>query len=621
MPTSVIFSKQGSFYSAQNKWLVAVVIDMEPYDTTLATLNQKFKTTYSATKRFIQTHVNSTSSEYDPKLVKFYQTLIDSQKFNLQGLREMVLKSRKFLREIRTMYNGKRNKRSWIPVLGDLIHTITGVATDKQVSQLRKQILTLKESNLDLAHIVEDSISVINISKIDISLNRRSINSLIDSTNILAARFDNMTYQLMHIQEFQRTILHYLQIQNVVLNLEEVLIDLLDELTKLDGALSDMFSQKITPRVISPSELANLLSVIQHNLPNTMSLPFEIRSSLLNYYQVLSCNLFRDTNGFIFTISVPLLDITSRFNLYHITTIPVFLKNQNFTSKFIVDTKALALSDDETKMVEMNDHDFVLCAIQKTHFCRLTSPIKYVNKLNNNCVLALFRKEPKAIDICKTIVTPVMDKSTTGVYLSNGNWIIVLSEQMQMTFVCPDQPSYKKLLFPPIAHVNLSLGCYASGSDIMLPPYFHSESRYELQAPEIMVPDNFHIWAPVLEVINSTKHQNLSFLSMLVGDGTQINRLKQDIKRHIQKVQSVHVDTTDKPNIPLISGLSVTSIFVIALAIWFYCRCCKLNMITEVGRYIDDNDIPMNELQMTSETHETTQTETVPSPLLLGGDA
>ena len=72
-----------------------------------------------------------------------------------------------------------RHKRSIIPVVGKALGYLFGIASESDMKAVNKAILSLKITQKGVTHLLEDNISIINITREEVSQNRHTINVLI----------------------------------------------------------------------------------------------------------------------------------------------------------------------------------------------------------------------------------------------------------------------------------------------------------------------------------------------------------------------------------------------------------------------------------------------------------
>ena len=100
IPSSVFFSNQGVFYAAQNKWLVAIVLDVEPYIDSVKALDSNLRRITALTHDLVKDHLDESLHYQDNDLLSIYKGLINSQKPVLRGLSLEIGKCQEYLNSL-----------------------------------------------------------------------------------------------------------------------------------------------------------------------------------------------------------------------------------------------------------------------------------------------------------------------------------------------------------------------------------------------------------------------------------------------------------------------------------------------------------------------------------------
>ena len=102
-----------------------------------------------------------------------------------------------------------------------------------------------------------------------------------------------------------------------------VVVELRDNINKfrsylenLKLTLDTLGLNKLTPSVMSPTKLQDVLLNIQHVLPRNLQLPVDPTKDLFHYYKYLTCESFVVVHISSTITMVPLLDASSKLNLY-----------------------------------------------------------------------------------------------------------------------------------------------------------------------------------------------------------------------------------------------------------------------------------------------------------------
>ena len=105
----------------------------------------------------------------------------------ITGIKEMLS-----LREKAT----RRTKRTLVPLVGKVLSFLFGTATKSDVRVMRKGLEVLSTNQESLIHVIEDSLSIINITRIELTKNRLAINNLSFIVEELDKKITNITQGL-----------------------------------------------------------------------------------------------------------------------------------------------------------------------------------------------------------------------------------------------------------------------------------------------------------------------------------------------------------------------------------------------------------------------------------------
>ena len=108
-------------------------------------------------------------------------------------------------------------KRSLIPIIGKGLSYLFGTATESDLNEICSSVSRLAKSQEEIAHIVDKNISVINITRVEISEYRQTLNTIIGSLANLDVKLSNIT-QALEKEVFQvgKFVQLYLQLDSII---------------------------------------------------------------------------------------------------------------------------------------------------------------------------------------------------------------------------------------------------------------------------------------------------------------------------------------------------------------------------------------------------------------------
>ena len=126
-------------------------------------------------------------------------------------------------------------------------------------------------------------------------------------------------------------------------------------LENLELTLDTLGQSKLAPSVISPTKLQNVLLAIQNGLPRNLQLPVDPTQDLFHYYKYLSCESFVMEHIFSTITLVPLLDASSKFNLYELHNLAIPDKAVNLSVSYVIEAKYVAISESHQYFAILTD--------------------------------------------------------------------------------------------------------------------------------------------------------------------------------------------------------------------------------------------------------------------------
>ena len=148
----------------------------------------------------------------------------------------------------------------------------------------------------------------------------------------------------------------------------------------------------------------------------------------------------------------------------------------------------------------------------------------------------LFTTDKKPIaEICKTAVK--LDTTLPqGVYIPDGNWVIVSTETLLFAIICLDSQTYQVETQPPLFRLQLAADCEAHSDEMMLPPFYYRESDYGRKEQKntllaLHTSTVFTLWRPMdnysdLDMTTLTKLPDVSEVKEIPLDSL-VNRLEK----------------------------------------------------------------------------------------------
>ena len=315
--------------------------------------------------------------------------------------------------DIRTIKS--RLKRALLSIIDKTLHFLFGTLTSADVKKICHNINILAKNQIEMSHVVEESLSILNTSRVQISENRQSINELSISINNIQERIYDVSQilekQVVKLEEFVQL---YLQLDLIIEAAKRTVNDTQMYREYLQFQLNILSLGPLSPSVITAKSLKRLLLEMKSKLPHHLTLPNGPDRKLWKYYQSFTCTTILDRGMFLVVVLVPLLDRDNKFEIFNVinSQLPFYDSNltvsllPNFVEKYELETSALAINPERTKYMIFEADELVHCSTPLLEYCNVKSSIFPIN-FSKLCVVALFMKNKDNVKAyCQTEVIP-----------------------------------------------------------------------------------------------------------------------------------------------------------------------------------------------------------------------
>ena len=495
---NVFFKSIANVHASQGRWLVTLVNDftqirkfMVQNLNNLGKLKRACFTISKQTEQMARDHNNS------------YSRLILSQCQTLKKLRDDYTDKTRQLTtklDILTKKNDKniKNKRSLLP-LGGILSFMFGVGDQAEIDKIKIEVEKLRQQDLTYSHILEDNLSIINITRKEVSENRNSINDLYKVATQLESKIDNETINVLKILlPFRKFTIAYIKLDLCIKDVTssiDATFDVIDEIEKKINALA---TGHLSLDVIHPIELSRIMTTIQDALPQTFALPKNPKTDIWYYFKNTKCSSFFQEERLVSVCSVPLIDKKDLFEIIKVIGVPLHF-NKTHTIEYELDLEHFAISVDRTKFITISETERIKCSLPDINYCPLADPVYPVGR-HQSCSLSLFINQTNKLpQVCG--ITLRRTQLPLAYHISKGQWVISLSSPETITKLCADGERNSVSLDPPISVITLREGCKGFSPQIQLPAYLegqtHQENSIQLSLPRFHTTLNisdFLVW-------------------------------------------------------------------------------------------------------------------------------
>ena len=587
---NVVFQKTNEVFINDAKWSVTFVHDLRPFQK----LINQIKNDLVHTDEIVKTITNF----YESSNMTGYVETFKSLHIEVDLLTDTYNSVYDNFAEYQSLsVNGHRSQRSLIPIIGQLMSTLFGTVSENDLENINRNIKALAGNQKQIIHDLDVSLSVLNLTRMQVSENRRSIMDLI----IVVQKLDRKIFDLQQVfsakfvrlEQFVHT---YLQFQMILDEIKQTTQDAVFYLESLKSELNMLSMQHLSTNTISPKDLKELLIGVESKLPNNFELPRNPRKDIWYFYKTLTSITYLEDNEIRIVLKIPLINTKEEYEVYRIYNLPLPMatKQTNIMLKYTLETDMLMVSKDRSKFSLLTESAFHMCNSFHYRFCNPETAFYQAN-INRFCVVALFMQNQRDIKtFCKQMV--ILDqKLPLTSYLSYGLWIVVTNVPLTFTINCQSQKpkTYDIKIESPFGIIKLNNTCKASNKYLQLPEYFGKHSYFERSDPlqallKLHNITNFSIWND--SKTNFVKLKSLKFPSHLL-DLKEIPM--QNFLRETGIYKSVNVDNVkSSTNWTVVAIISIASVLCIIIIVWFMLRkfkCVQMNRI--IGkRWADNHD-------------------------------
>ena len=168
---NVAFHMINEIALTRSKWLTTFVIDLKPYENFLTKLSNDLDKARTAAHTIDQFYEAPSKQDFRSVIAGLRAEIATLQKDQMNLVESYI-----DLHAIHT-----RIQRSLIPIIGKGLSFLFGTATEADLKVIHNNIDKLVNNQEEMAHVIDENISVINITRVEMSQNRQTLNKIIGS--------------------------------------------------------------------------------------------------------------------------------------------------------------------------------------------------------------------------------------------------------------------------------------------------------------------------------------------------------------------------------------------------------------------------------------------------------
>ena len=153
----------------RSKWLTTFVIDLNPYENFLTKLSNDLDNARTAAHTIDQFYEAPSKQDFRSVIAGLRAEIVTLQKDQINLVESYI--------DMHAIYT--RIQRSLIPIIGKVLSFLFGTATEADLKVICNNIDKLAKYQEEMAHVIDENISVINITRVEMSQNRQTLNKKI----------------------------------------------------------------------------------------------------------------------------------------------------------------------------------------------------------------------------------------------------------------------------------------------------------------------------------------------------------------------------------------------------------------------------------------------------------
>lgn len=505
---NVIFQKENEIYLNDAKWLATFVHDLAPFEHLVNKINNDIIETQTIINTILQTYQTPTD-------INFANTLKDV-KFEMNMLMDSYdAIQNNFIQYHEIRSDTKLTKRSILPIVGEIFSALFGTVSESDLENINSNINILANNQQQIIHDLQYSISVLNLTQIEVAKNRKSLIELVSMINGLDSEIKTISNQInqryLKLEKFMYT---YLQVQTIIAEIKIAIQNVLEYFDNLKLELSMLSMNHLSVNTISPTQLKSMLKEIKDQLPIGYKLPQDPDSNLWYYYKNLQCTTYIQDNKIQIILNIPLLNTKHTYEIYKVINIPIPIKtNQSTDNNLVINTQytlesdAFMITKDRSYYSLLNNEEFNTCKNRYVQFCNPHKAI-FPTNLNKNCLITLFNKDTNKINTyCDKTLS--IKQVPNALYIENNVWLLFTTDAaLNFKIHCEKQKEYTVDILPPFSILTLDSTCIAHSRFMILRSENMGSSKvlaHDLYEKLLIFNNltNFKIWQ---ETVNISQH-------------------------------------------------------------------------------------------------------------------
>ena len=327
---NVLFHKARDVSLTKASWLFTFDLDLKSYERWLQTLGQDIRSMDDILQELTCIPVGNGNFRELPQV---YRREVSSQNIT----HGVLVRRLKWILSIR--YKHRAGKQPGLfPVYGEQLHWLLKTTNKKNVKNIKHSIETLTKKHKKLGYFTEGSAPIVNLTHVKIYQMQYMTQYFETSVVLLDTKLVNISDSIrIQLKLFNYAFQTCSQITLLLLELNDALIKGTAYLDSIEVQLSQPALARLSPSVIKPQTLCNILRGIQYQLSEYLVLS-ESPASIRYYYQSLETVTLFENDRFITVVSVH-IDTSRIYQLFRVHNIFVPWIESQLTAEYELESQ------------------------------------------------------------------------------------------------------------------------------------------------------------------------------------------------------------------------------------------------------------------------------------------
>ena len=241
-----VFHKINEITSTRAEWLITFVQDLQPFRFFLSRVAADIEQIAKVTEIMLD-HYSGPRQQSFTNTLKNLHDEIESLSGVLNGIFQNYADYKSL---------GSKAKRSVLPIVGKIMSFMFGTVPESQLEDVCHAINELSKNQVDILHLLEEQMSVLNVSRAQINENRMAILDLVKCVNLFDIRIRELTEAIQERFERVETFVNvYAQMDLIISGIKDAILRANFYLENLRLELNMLSLNHLSPSLITPENL------------------------------------------------------------------------------------------------------------------------------------------------------------------------------------------------------------------------------------------------------------------------------------------------------------------------------------------------------------------------------